>query len=66
MQFPKLSQSTIVPESLIIKELEESKKKDETRKQHIHDYKIALLGIIGGGIMGLITSIIFWLITEQC
>lgn len=63
MQFPKLSQGTVIPKSLIIKELEEAKRQEELRKQYIHDYKIAFLGIIGGGIMGLATSIIFWLIT---
>ena len=42
----------------------EKKHQDEIKKQHAHDLRMTLLGSVSGGIMGLIASIIFWLITK--
>ena len=33
------------------------------KKQFRHDWFIAIFGTLGGAVAGLITSIIFWLIT---
>ena len=31
-------------------------------RQRRHDYKVALIGAVAGGVMGLLASIVFWLI----
>ena len=33
-------------------------------KEHCHQWKIAIFNTIGGAVAGLITSILFWLITK--
>ena len=58
---PKIAIGEIVPagvEQVLHKKAEE----ERTRKEaYRHDWKIAIFGIVGGGIMGLITSFILWL-----
>lgn len=34
------------------------------KKQNRHDWLISIVGILGGAASGLITSLIFWLITK--
>ena len=36
----------------------------QLNKQHKHEWKIAVFNTLGGAIAGLITSIMFWLITK--
>lgn len=50
-------------------EMSENKRKQERedsirKQQYKHDWKIAFFNAIAGGIAGLVTSIIFWLITK--
>ncbi len=40
-----------------------AQKEQELQDKYRHDWLIAAFGTIGGAIMGLITSIVFWLIT---
>ena len=41
-----------------------SKEEQRKKEQRQHEYRLTLFNIIGGGIAGLITSLIFWLITK--
>lgn len=41
------------------------KREDEKeRRAFKHDWRIVVFSTIGGGLMGLITSVIFWLLTK--
>lgn len=64
MKIPKLPRGSIIPTPPNWNNLLELKENETLRKQYIHDYKIAILGIVGGGITGFISSIIVWLITK--
>lgn len=63
---PKMATGTVIPGGLMTSEkIKELKEQEQIRKQHLHDWKIAIFGTLGGGVMGFVTSLIFWLITKQ-
>jgi hypothetical protein len=64
MQFPSLPKGSIIPNPPIMEDLTDLKENEKLRKQHSHDWKIAIFNVLAGGVAGLITSIIFWLITK--
>lgn len=63
-KIPEVAKGNIVPHSVLMKEYNDLKEKHEKKAQRRHDYIVALIGSISGGIMGLIASVIFWLITK--
>lgn len=63
-KIPKMAQGTVAPDSVHFMELDKIQKEAEKRSQRRHDWRIAIFGVFGGGIMGLITSIAFWLLTR--
>lgn len=42
-----------------------AKEKDREKRQFRHNWKIAIFGVLGGGIAGFITSLLFWLLTTR-
>ncbi len=64
IEIPKIAQGFVVPNCVIEAEIKEAKEKEERRNLYIHNWKVAIFSILGGGIMGFITSFIFWLIEK--
>lgn len=64
MQPVKLPVGSLIPQPRTFPDLEKIEKAEEAKKQRKHDWIIAIFSTISGGIMGLISSIIFWLITK--
>lgn len=64
MDFPKLKLGSVLPTPPNPHTITELKNNDDLAKQHSHDYKIAIISIIGGGVAGFISSMIVWLITK--
>ena len=61
---PKIALGKTVPAG-IEQTLHKKSEEERIRKEaYRHDWKIAIFGIVGGGIMGLITSFIFGLCTK--
>lgn len=58
MQIPKMAKGTVIPTSVYVKEMNEAKAKAERKTQFRHDWAIAIFSLIGGGIMGVITSLV--------
>lgn len=57
---PSIVAGEVVPCSVYEKAAQEEKEK----KQRRHEWAIAIFGVIGGGIMGFVSSLIFWLCTK--
>lgn len=64
--FPKIATGKIVPGGVapLNQQIKEAKEKAKEKREFRHDWIIAIFGIVGGGIMGLVTSFIFWLCTK--
>lgn len=60
MKLPSIITGGVVPHYVYEKSAQEEKE----HKQRKHDWRIALFSVLGGGVMGLITSFIFWLCTK--
>lgn len=63
-KLPEMSKGTIIPNGIANQQLKESKEEELHKQQRKHDYLVTILGGISGAIFGLITSVIFWLITK--
>lgn len=63
-KIPEYAKGTIIPNSVLARQLEEEKEKALRRKQFIHDWKIAIFSTLGGAIAGFLTSLIFWLVSK--
>ena len=61
---PLLAEGTVIPEFVLLNEMKEAKEKELRRKQFIHDWKIAIVSLLGGAISGFITSWIFWMLSN--
>lgn len=61
---PLLTKGTVIPEFVLLNEMKEAKEKELRRKQFIHDWKIAIVSLLGGAISGFITSWIFWMLSN--
>lgn len=61
---PQLAKGNFIPYFVLENELKEAKEKEERRKQFIHDWKIAIVSLLGGAISGFITSWIFWILSN--
>ena len=49
----------------VFEKLQRDKENEKLRKeQYRHEWKIAVFNTFAGGIAGLITSLVFWLITN--
>lgn len=64
MKIPDIASGKVVPLGVQKQLLREAKEKAEKKSQRRHDYLVAVFSSICGGIMGFITSFIFWWITK--
>lgn len=64
-KIPDIAQGKVVPDIVWMKEMEEAKEKELRKKQFRHDWRIAIFSLLGGGIMGFVTSFVFWIITNS-
>lgn len=60
---PKLASGKVLPDGLEHALFEKEKEEFLRKEQRRHDWLVASFGVIGGGVMGLITSLLFWFIT---
>lgn len=64
MRIPNIVSGKVIPSGVdleIIKQEKENMIRKQSRK---HDWIIAIFSVIGGGVMGFLTSLIFWLCTK--
>ncbi len=61
---PNLANGEFEPESLKYQEYLELKKKHELKAQRMHDYRLTLVSAITGSVFGLLSSLIFWMLTK--
>lgn len=64
MQLPSLPRGSVIPNFSSISEAEKIIQENKIKEERIHDYKVTILSVIGGGIAGFISSILVWLITH--
>lgn len=64
MYVPKLPQGPIIPNPHFLSDVEKLIKEVEEKKQRDFAIRLEIFSCICGGIMGLITSLLFWLITK--
>ena len=65
MKIPELAKGTVIPNGIQEQWLKEAKEEELLKKQFRHDWFLACFSIITGAIAGLISSFIFWLITNN-
>lgn len=65
MKIPELAKGTVIPEGIHNHLLKEAKEEELRKKQFKHDWYLAFFSIISGAVAGLISSFIFWLITNS-
>ncbi len=63
-EMPEFAKGSVIPHSVIEKEFKEAKEAELRKRQYRHDWKITIFGTLGGAVAGLITSLIFWLLTK--
>ena len=61
---PSTPSNGIITHMAVMQSMNEANAASEQKQQFRHDWKIAIFNTVAGGIAGLITSIIFWLITK--
>ncbi len=67
IQIPTLATGTVVPRGTgDFEQARELKEKHLRKARRRHDWLIASFGVLGGGVMGFLTSLIFWLISGKC
>lgn len=64
LNLPKLPKGSIIPNPQFLSDAEQLIKDNEAKKQRKFEIKLELFSCIAGGIMGFVTSLIFWLITK--
>lgn len=64
MNIPNLPKGPVIPTPHFLSDTEKLIKENEDKQQHKFEIKLEIFSCICGGIMGLITSLIFWLITK--
>ena len=60
-RIPRIATGQVVPS---FHNIQQAKEDEKERKQRKHDWRIAIFSVIGGGLMGLLASFIFWLCTK--
>lgn len=65
MKLPKIVTGEQLPAGVELALAKQAKEEAELRANRRHDWLIASFGVIGGGVMGFIASLIFWLITGR-
>ena len=61
---PHIAKGDFLPPGISAEMMKQEKEKYLLKSQRRHDWLIAIFGVLGGGIMGFITSLVFWLIAE--
>lgn len=56
---PPIANGTVLPDSVQRKLLEEEKEKNAIKKQHRHDFVVAVFNAVIAGIVSLIVSILY-------
>ena len=49
---------------IMMRQFEDIKERKKLKAQYSHEWKITIFNTLGGAVAGLITSILFWLITK--
>lgn len=65
IETPKIAHGKVIPYGIIEADLKAEKEKALRKQQYRHDWLIAIFGVLGGGVMGFITSLVFWLIQTK-
>lgn len=65
LKLPSLINGTVVPRSVQEKIDQEERENERLKQQFRHDWKVEIFSVLGGSVAGLITSLIFWLITSR-
>ena len=61
-QMPFLASGSVIPYGIQMQQLKEAKEKAALHQQRKHDFLIATYGIVGGIILGIISSlIVLWI-----
>lgn len=63
MKLPKIVTGSQLPHGVEEVLMNQARIESERRANFRHDWLIALFGVIGGGVMGFLTSLVFWLLT---
>lgn len=64
MKLPPLVKGQVVPYNVQEKQLQDERENSRRKIQYRHDWLIAIFSVVGGGIMGFLTSLIFWICTK--
>lgn len=64
-KIPNLANNPPMPHYVTAKLAQEEIEAEQRKKQFKHDWRIAIFSCVGGGVMGLATSVIFWLLTTR-
>lgn len=62
IEIPAIARGEVLPHSVELETMMKEKEKLLLKKQRRHEWRMEIFSLIGGGIMGFITSLIFWLI----
>lgn len=62
-KIPAIAEGKVLPIGIEHELMKQEKEKHLRKQQRRHDWCIAIFGVLGGGVMGLLTSILFWLMT---
>lgn len=63
IEIPAIARGEVLPHGIGEELMKQEKEKILLKQQHRHDWRIAIFGVVGGGVMGFLTSLLFWLIT---
>ena len=64
MKIPNIADGKVLPPGIELELMKQEKEELLRKKSLRHDWMIAIFSVLGGGVMGLISSIIFCLCTK--
>ncbi len=62
IEIPAIARGAVLPHGVEAELMNQEKEKILRKQQRRHEWRMEIFSLIGGGIMGFITSLIFWLI----
>ncbi|MBQ2775427.1 MAG: hypothetical protein IJF40_06050 [Clostridia bacterium] len=65
VRIPQLATGKFVPPGVDVQIMKEQKEEYLRKAQNRHDWLVALFGVVGGGVMGFLASLLFWLIEKS-
>lgn len=63
IEIPAIARGAVLPYGVEAELMNQEKEKILRKQQRRHDWRIAIFGGLGGGVMGFLTSLLFWLMT---